>query len=606
MRMTRLPNPRSGKKLSTKSLGLGMTTASTSKSARARQERKRKQIAERGRQDFWFFLISILRNPILYPPLHKPLANWLMPDAWKKRKKLLLLPRGHVKSNLITVGYSLWQIVKNRNIRLLLYSHKDDDSAKFATGIANIIENDKFFHYIYPEIRPAMNRGRKAKWTSSGGKWLVDRPRKGYIEATIETAASGVSIVGRHYDLLVSDDMVTNKNITADAIKKTQADHELMESLLDPGAQELCIGTRYDYSDEYGRILDTPALQDEWDCKVIPAVNEDGVFQQFLGGREWIREDDFLYLIFPSRFTLDKRDYRHPTDEHQHRKSLVATYNTQGAGHYANQYGLLPFDPAAAEFKLKDIIRIDSLPVLRDDQSYMTFRVLDMSSDEPGTDSYTALVTGKIGPRCDIYITDIWWGQFDGIAVGMELIKGQAMYYELPGDKRVERDKEDIPTSVGHEKGPYERALKPWLEEASRKANVFVPMMPLPGAAGQKNKDERIRGLKAWVQGGKFHIMNDCRNAEILIEELTRFPKFRRNDCADATAQIPVLMLPGDASAYLAEDATSRPDPKDEGRVGGNAGTFDEALEELIGASKNYIGADRVNSDAGPVLTWGG
>jgi len=49
---------------------------------------------------------------------HKDLCTFVQNN--RKRKKLILVPRGHLKSTLVTIGYSLFRIVEDPNIRILI------------------------------------------------------------------------------------------------------------------------------------------------------------------------------------------------------------------------------------------------------------------------------------------------------------------------------------------------------------------------------------------------------------------------------------------------------------------------------------------------------
>lgn len=305
---------------------------------------------KRALADFWVFLSEVIRNPVLYEPLHRPLAEWLGTPTWEKPKRLLLLPRGHVKSNVLTVGFVLWQICKDLNIRVLLASHKHGDTTKFLGTIIQYILNNKHFKAVFPEVVPAREDstagngkiGKRTRWNTN--QILVERDCD-LTENTVECTSLGAQVTGRHYDLMVGDDLVTALNVkTDDQIEKTREFHELCESLLDPGALELNLGTRYHFDDEYGTILDTPELQEIYECRVQPATKEPGIIHEYLGKkRTWKRKDDFEFLIFPTRFTLDDKDYRSPDgDKTKSRKSLVATYKMQGSTVYANQYDLTP------------------------------------------------------------------------------------------------------------------------------------------------------------------------------------------------------------------------------------------------------------------------
>ncbi len=543
--------------------------------------------------DFWVFLSEVLCNPVLYEPLHRPLAEWLGKAAWDKPKRLLLLPRGHVKSNILTVGFVLWQICKDTNIRVLLASHKHADATKFMGTIQTYILNDPHFAACFPEIKPALaggDGGKKTRWNQN--QMLVNRESR-LTENTVECTSLTSKVTGRHYDLLVADDLVTDQNVATDEqIEKTREFHQLCESLLDPGALELVLGTRYHFDDEYGTILGTPDLQEIYECQVQRATKTPGVIHEYLGKkRVWKREDDFEHLIYPSRFTLDSRDYRSPDgDKTKNRKSLLVTYRMQGSTVYANQYDMEPFDPAKAVFKKEDIHFIsrqefDMIP--RPDLSY--FQACDLSSELHSRDSYTAIVTGAVGPRCDIYITNIFWQNCEPSQIRDHLISSQM----VPQDIR--------PLWVGFEKGPYEKAFMPDFQRACAEKRVYMPIKFTTGAENQRTKETRIMGLQPLIEAGKFHIVRGCRNSERMVEELTRFPMMTAKDVIDAAAKIPSIAFPPDWDAFLVDEKKIMAELEPPPPVKKQGVTFDDVLAGLE-RRDHIIGNDRIMDTGGVIF----
>jgi len=530
-------------------------------------------VAAKGRESFWFFLRDVLKNPVLYEPLHRPIADWLQHDR-TKLKKMLMMARGHVKSNVFTVGYALWRAVCNPNIRILLDSHKDKDAAKFLRLIRNYVETP-WFRKVYPEIHPAMRGNRELQWNE--GQALIKRDRD-LVEATWEVSSITAEVTGRHYDLIIADDMVTKDNVnTADLIEKTTAHHQLLESLLDPGGEECIIGTRYHYSDEYGRIESDEDLRGEYDMRTIPAVTNRKVFEDILTGRrEWSRDLDFDALAYPTRFTMAPRDHVDPDNPANNRKSLVAIRRIQGTAVFANQYMLEPFDPSDAVFDERNIRMVDRVP----DTKLDWYRFMDISSEVVTPDSFTAIWTIAVDERCNIYCTDLFHGNFDGTRIIAELIQGQQVEPEVR------------PKFIGAEKGPYERSLRSFLERAAGEQKVWIPLQFLPGTQSNKPKDERIMGLQPWVEAGKIHFVRTCRNMNIALEEFTRFPKFIRKDCIDALAQFPPLIFPNGGGRFLSD-----PMPEINGTLTPATPTSGRTFDQIIAGMKRDrvpIGHDRV------------
>lgn len=540
-------------------------------------------LRQRAWDSFWVFTSEVRHNPVLQESLHKPIADWA--EDWAEtEKKLLLLPRGHIKSNLITIDYVLWRLWKNPNIRILIRSHKDPDACKFLRGIKDAILDDPVFGKVCPEIKPAMDGPRRKLWNES--QIIVQRDGQ-FIDPTVEAIGDGET-TGRHFDLIIMDDIVTRASVTSpELILKTREMRELSESLLDPGGQTFIVGTRYDFGDEYGYILEDPDLKSAYETKVMPCVSDVEAFHEFVDGRrEWKRQDDYEYLLYPKRFTLASKDHKDSDgDPFKARKSLVSTYKHQGSLTFANQYLLEPFDPTRAKIPVDFIEEVDGFPLDPDGVPVELEwgRCCDLSSDTPTGYSYTVIITAAMTKRCDLYITNIWRGDYDGSQTIDELIRGQRV------------DSACRPRVIGMEPGPYERQLKPFLERRSRET-VWIPFKFVPANEHNKNKDERIRGMEPWIRARKVKILRTCANKEVLFREGRQFPKGTTKDVLDALAKFPIIMYPQGAEGFLDDPVIPEPEQKPIGM------TIDKALHGMRMRSANAIGNDRVTKRPGVEL----
>ena len=97
-----------------------------------------------GLNDLYFFNKEILDCEDFIEGLHGELCEFVS-NREGKRKKLILMPRGSFKSTAVTIGMSLWEAVKNPNIRILISSEKHTNSAKFLGAIKGICESNKKF-----------------------------------------------------------------------------------------------------------------------------------------------------------------------------------------------------------------------------------------------------------------------------------------------------------------------------------------------------------------------------------------------------------------------------------------------------------------------------
>jgi len=181
---------------------------------------------------------------------HKDLCRFLEED---KRFKLILMPRYSLKSCIGTVGYSLWRLVRDENIRILIYS----DSASKAEGFLGDVKN-----HILGKAGNSLFRENYNGWENKVSVWnqsqVVVSVRQAHSkEPSVDTGGIESSKVGMHYDLIIFDDIVSDLNTTTKAqMDKVWDCYRKSLSLLKPGGDVVVIGTRWNWGDAYGRIIE--------------------------------------------------------------------------------------------------------------------------------------------------------------------------------------------------------------------------------------------------------------------------------------------------------------------------------------------------------------
>lgn len=184
--------------------------------------------------------------------IYKELCNFLQRDSNKSR--LILMPRYSFKSSIATVAYSLWRLYCNHNLRILIYS----DAATKAVGFLNSIKAHIEGRVAGSEFRqhcPAWETNPRAgKWSES--QIVISVRKTSYPEPTIDTGGTETSKTGFHYDIIIFDDIVSDKNVTTkDQMDKVVECYRTSLSLLKPGGDVLLVGTRWHFGDLYGRII---------------------------------------------------------------------------------------------------------------------------------------------------------------------------------------------------------------------------------------------------------------------------------------------------------------------------------------------------------------
>ena len=218
--------------------------------------------ADRGLRDLYYFDKYILGYKDMEPKTHRPVCEFLSDG---KSRKHLELSRGCFKSSVGTIGYTLQSVAKNPNIRILIDNEVYANSKAFLREIKSHMDRDEVLA-LYPQLRP--NKRINDGWTES--TVIVEARTRETKEPNISCAGLDQIKVGMHYDLIIMDDLVSDRNVTTrEQIDKVINHYKLALSLLEPGGQLILIGTRYNYADLYGYIMKNEA--DTFDSLIIPA-----------------------------------------------------------------------------------------------------------------------------------------------------------------------------------------------------------------------------------------------------------------------------------------------------------------------------------------------
>ena len=161
-------------------------------------------------------------------------------------RKLIVMPRGSLKSSLGVVGYVIWRLINDPNERILIDSEIFTNSRNFIRELRSHFESDAF---------------RKVFGDWVGDNWseaeiTVKARTKAYKEASVTAGGIGTVKVGQHYSIIIGDDLNSgNNSATPEARKKVIQHYQMNSAILDPGGTYVLIGTRYAVDDVYGHVL---------------------------------------------------------------------------------------------------------------------------------------------------------------------------------------------------------------------------------------------------------------------------------------------------------------------------------------------------------------
>ena len=162
------------------------------------------------------------------------------------QRKLIVMPRGHLKSSIGIVGYCIWRLIKNPNERILIDSEVYVNSSNFLREIKAHLEN--------PRLTEIFGEFKSKPW--SEGELTIAQRTHPYKEASITCGGVNTVKVGQHMDVILADDLNSSNNSgTIEARAKVYNHYRMNISILEPTGTYVVIGTRYSSSDVIGEIL---------------------------------------------------------------------------------------------------------------------------------------------------------------------------------------------------------------------------------------------------------------------------------------------------------------------------------------------------------------
>ena len=425
---------------------------------------------------------------------HTEMVEWLEGELSKtcdkKRIIFMLMPRGHLKTSIITIGKSIQEMLKNPDIRILLVNAVWDNARSFLSEITafltnkshlpnlfGIFQNDKGFNQDSITIRQRQ------------------RPNK---TPTISTSGVDSAKASQHYDWIVADDIVNRQNVSSSELReKTILYYKDMLDLLEPAGTLIIIGTRWHDGDLYGEKMRQNSIKME-DGVTSYVSKTDSAISLYV--RKVVEDKKFIFprkfndsileqlKIEKGSFEVSGQYFNNPiSDEDQQFKPPIRYWAE--IGDETTHYGA--FDPATSEKKSSCNAVVFSGALNRANQllaiEYKAFEKKDPT-----------MMMDKIFEYAQKYR----WKGF-----GIETNGGQEIYVKL-------------------------------LQEEQRKRNVFFKIIPLHHI---KDKFSRIIALQPRYEIGNLLLKQGMTELE---DQLLRFPVSSKLDIVDAFAMIHEIAEP--------------------------------------------------------------
>jgi len=387
------------------------------------------------------------------------------------------------------MGMSIWEILKNPDIRILIDSERLVNSVKFLGSIKDhFLRNQTLIDRYGSQYNE--NAWTKFEFTVKG------RTRFDLKESTVSIGGVDVVKVGMHYDFIIADDLVSDQNVgTKEQVEKVIQHYRLLLSLLEPTGRIILIGTRWDYADLYGHIM--AAEEDNFDILVKQAVSGSGK------------------LLFPERLTED---------------FLAEQKISQGPYLFSCQYLNQPVDQENAIFKKSWLqyhegVAQNGALVFPDGKRKPVniFMTIDPAVSESRRADFSAIVVAAVDSENNLYMVDYMQERMLPNKLIDEIFR---MY------------KKWRPQRVGVERVAAQRFFTLALPPEQKRQGIFFRLEEL---MPDVDKERRIQALQPMFAARSVWLKKGMKELE---DQLLRFPFNVHDDLLDAFAYVRQMAYP--------------------------------------------------------------
>ena len=436
--------------------------------------------------------------------------------------KLILLPRGTYKTTVASQAYPLWLLLRDPNTRILLDSETYAKSVVTLRSIKGLLATNERLRGIHGDLtQPCSDQARAFCKQAARLPWNEDEiilgSRTNFALKEPSIAVGGLDIVrvGMHYDVVIADDLHSEKNVTTkEQIDKVIAHIQLMTSILDPGAQFVIIGTRWDDRDAYGWIIDeveSLALKQ-------PGVYRGKTFDIMVYPWKWGTEDQ--PVLFAPEILND--------ESIRNIKKIYSPYL------FSCQYMNDPVDQETAIFK-KEWIEKNVLSSARANLMFSDgmsiFTSIDPAVSENKNTDYSAIVTVGFCNTVDR----------DEGTVDLQRVLLDVHYGHWNPDQLVEEvinvARKYRPLKIGFESVGAFDAYQSIFRERCRVRGFHLPIEFFKRDT-RISKETRIGALSPIFRAGSYYYVRGARGVQEFLDEYKRYPKGKHDDVLDALADI--------------------------------------------------------------------
>jgi predicted phage terminase large subunit-like protein len=448
-----------------------------------------------------------------------------------KRRRLILDSRGHLKTTINCQAHTIQWLLNYPDAAIHILQSNLDKGNMIVDEIRDHFRYNPKLRQLFPELCPqkSINDFGKVGQFDIRKLYDVTQMRK---EPSVLAGSIDKGTAGLHFDVMKFSDIVDPNNCFGDQLEKVAKSFYMAENLLVAPSYWIDVeGTRYNFGDVYGKIIETyeKANQDGREPEYLMYVR--ACFERDTGNEppKYIPEEQLLPFkkdsfgkripVWPERFPLQKLEEMERTDP----TIFSAQQINFPIGGLDGQI-LFPVDPKEnypaliSRKNFNENVRV----------SYYEISV-DTAETIGGRSDYTAMSVCAWAKSGRAYIVDI----FHGKILPDQIITQLFFLY-----KKWNKSRYAPVQNIKIEETGFVRGLNSAIgrEEESQKIKLPIQFMKRDTSL---SKTERIlKTLQPWYVNREIRFLDDIPALEAMKRELIQFPNSPKDDILDSLADL--------------------------------------------------------------------
>lgn len=446
-----------------------------------------------------FFFRKLLPHYIkTAPPVGELHAEWF--QLLDTHDKLILVaPRGHSKSSIITVADNLFDICNQNEKYIMILSDTPEQAKDHLGNIVEELETNTLLMKLYGQLYKSRRtyKGVKDKWTDSE---IITTTGIKIVAKGWRLKTRGMRFQEVRPTKIVIDDVESDESVSSE-LMRTKLKNVFNKKILNLGSFDTkirMVGTILHFDSLLQNELDKP--RPEWFVKAYTAIKKDGT------------------ALWPEWWTLDKLEKK--------REEI-------GDLAFEQEFMNNPIDPSTQILKPTAFYESIDLSMCE------CYGYIDLAISEKETADYTAIVTiAREKNTGKLYIIDPVRLKGD-VHAQMDLVIQQHELYKYQ--------------AFGIEVNQYQKAFAQWIQSESAKRNIYIPIVEV---TNDKDKVRRAQEIAPYIENGTV-IFNQGHQA--FMAEVVQFPKASHDDWVDALIGAIKLVVEHSSGSIRTGKKTSYP-----------------------------------------------